>query len=147
MGRTCVSLSIIFGVVPDATRAWKPEMAPHMMQMKTKGKMPPQGKVGPPFSKAVMTGGARSTGLTTNRAMGIVQAMVNVPHILPGTSCAHFAGRVSTCGSPNENWVTDSDEAGEAARVPGKSLAGWYASRGSATLNFSARGMAAEAPG
>ena len=29
------SLSIIFGVVPDDTRAWNPEIAPHMMQMKT----------------------------------------------------------------------------------------------------------------
>ena len=50
MVRTSLSLLTIFGVVPDETRAWNPEMEPHMMQMKTNGKMLP-GKVGPPSEK------------------------------------------------------------------------------------------------
>ena len=35
------------GVVPDETSAWNPEIAPHMMQMKTNGKIG-AGEVGPP---------------------------------------------------------------------------------------------------
>ncbi len=65
MGRTCVSLSIIFGVVPDDTRAWKPEIAPHMMQMKTNGNRPPQGNVGPPLMNTGSIVGACITGLAT----------------------------------------------------------------------------------
>ena len=58
-------MSIILGVVPDETRAWKPEIAPHMMQMKTNGKMPPW-KVGPPFWKTGLSIGDGSTGLAMN---------------------------------------------------------------------------------
>jgi hypothetical protein len=66
-------LSIIFGVVPDETRAWKPETEPHMMQMKTKGKMLPW-NVGPPSAKTRLTVGHGSAGLAamvpiTSRAM------------------------------------------------------------------------------
>ena len=42
-----LSLSTILGVVPDETSEWNPEIAPHMMQMKTKGKIGPS-KYGPP---------------------------------------------------------------------------------------------------
>ena len=41
------SLSIIFGVVPDAISAWNPEIAPHAIVMNTKGKTGP-GMIGPP---------------------------------------------------------------------------------------------------
>jgi hypothetical protein len=36
-----VSLSIIFDVVPVETSAWKPEIAPHAIVMKTNGKSAP----------------------------------------------------------------------------------------------------------
>jgi len=36
--RACDSREIIFGVVPEETSEWKPEIAPHMIVMKTKGK-------------------------------------------------------------------------------------------------------------
>ena len=42
-----LSLLIIFGVVPDPIRAWKPEIAPHAIVMKTNGKSGP-GMIGPP---------------------------------------------------------------------------------------------------
>ena len=41
-----VSLSIIFGVVPERDSAWKPEIAPHAIVMKTNGKSLP-GTIGP----------------------------------------------------------------------------------------------------
>ncbi len=44
-----VSLSIIFGVVPELMSAWKPEIAPQAMVMKTNGKTGP-GTIGPPPS-------------------------------------------------------------------------------------------------
>ena len=40
-------LSIIFGVVPEAISAWKPEIAPQAIVMKTNGKSGP-GTIGPP---------------------------------------------------------------------------------------------------
>src|SRR5205085_2239514 len=99
-----LSRSIIFGVVPDATSAWKPDTEPHMMQMNRNGKMSP-GNVGPPCRKVWLTVGHCNFGLarntpSTNRAMGIVQAMVNVPHELPGTSWTHPADKVTVpcCG-------------------------------------------------
>ena len=42
-----LSLSIIFGVVPEEMSAWNPEIAPHAMVMKAKGYKGP-GMIGPP---------------------------------------------------------------------------------------------------
>ena len=39
--RTCVSFSIIFGVVPEAIREWKPDRAPQAMMMNTNGNSAP----------------------------------------------------------------------------------------------------------
>jgi hypothetical protein len=39
--RTCDSLATIFGVVPEAMSAWKPERAPQAMVMKTNGNSEP----------------------------------------------------------------------------------------------------------
>ena len=41
MKRTCVSFSIIFGVVPEAISAWKPDRAPQAMMMNTNGNRDP----------------------------------------------------------------------------------------------------------
>ena len=46
MKRTCVSFSIIFGVVPEAISEWKPERAPQAMMMNTNGNSAPA-KTGP----------------------------------------------------------------------------------------------------
>ena len=62
MVRAWDSLAIILGVVPLETRAWKPEIAPHMMVMKRKGKTLP-GTVGPPERNIPCTAGASSFGL------------------------------------------------------------------------------------
>ena len=45
--RMWLSLSTILGVVPEATSAWKPEIAPQAMVMKQNGKSGP-GMIGPP---------------------------------------------------------------------------------------------------
>ncbi len=47
MNRAWLSISIILGVVPELMRAWKPEMAPQAMVMKTNGHTGP-GMMGPP---------------------------------------------------------------------------------------------------
>ena len=57
------SLSIIFGVVPDAISAWNPEIAPQAMVMKTKGKSGP-GMIGPPPPTNCENAGILSSGLT-----------------------------------------------------------------------------------
>ena len=41
MKRTCGSFSIIFGVVPEAISAWKPDSAPQAMMMNTNGNREP----------------------------------------------------------------------------------------------------------
>ena len=58
-----VSLSIIFGVVPDAISAWKPEIAPQAIVMKTNGKSGP-GMIGPPPAMYCVTAGICSAGFT-----------------------------------------------------------------------------------
>ena len=58
------SLSIIFGVVPDATSAWKPEIAPQAMVMKTNGKSGP-GTIGPPPPTNCENAGIWRAGFTT----------------------------------------------------------------------------------
>ena len=55
--RASVSLSTIFGVVPDATREWKPEIAPQAMVMNTNGYSLP-GTMGPPPWMNVESAGA-----------------------------------------------------------------------------------------
>ena len=57
------SLSIIFGVVPDAISAWKPEIAPQAMVMKTNGNSGP-GMIGPPPPMNCENAGICSIGLT-----------------------------------------------------------------------------------
>ena len=64
MGRMWLSLSIIFGVVPEAMSAWNPEMAPQAMVMKQNGNSGP-GMIGPPPLMYSVSGGICSTGLTT----------------------------------------------------------------------------------
>ena len=76
MGRACDSFDSIFGVVPDDTSAWKPEMAPHMIVMKTNGKTLP-GTMGPPPPAKVVSAGILSSGLTTMVPM-ISAAMVPI---------------------------------------------------------------------
>ena len=49
---------------PEATREWKPEMAPHMMVMKRKGKIAP-GTTGPPPRNVPLIAGACRTGWAT----------------------------------------------------------------------------------
>src|SRR5438132_51517 len=95
MVRMWPSRLTIFGVVPDDTRAWKPETAPHMMQMNTNGKTPPQGNVGPPLRKTGLTAGQGSAGLavkTATMSRGMVAAMVNVPQDEPLTGMTQPAG-------------------------------------------------------
>ena len=58
-----LSLFSILGVVPEATSAWKPEMAPQAIVMKTKGNNGP-GMMGPPPSMYCENAGASSFGLT-----------------------------------------------------------------------------------
>ena len=41
MKRTCDSFSIIFGVVPEAISAWKPDSAPQAIVMNTNGNSAP----------------------------------------------------------------------------------------------------------
>ena len=49
-------MSIILGVVLELTRAWKPDNAPHMITMHTKGQTEP-GTTGPsPWIKGVAAG-------------------------------------------------------------------------------------------
>ncbi len=61
--RTWVSFWIIFGVVPEETRAWKPERAPQAMVMKTKGNIDPA-KTGPsPLAAKSVTEGIFRVGI------------------------------------------------------------------------------------
>jgi len=61
--RASVSLSSILGVVPEATSAWKPEIAPQAIVMKRNGKSGP-GTIGPPPAANCVTAGICSCGLT-----------------------------------------------------------------------------------
>ena len=47
---------IILGVVPEATRAWNPESAPHMITMQTNGQTEPGTTGPPPWMKGVVAG-------------------------------------------------------------------------------------------
>jgi hypothetical protein len=61
--RASDSLISIFGVVPEATRAWNPEIAPHAILMKQNGKIVPPNSGPVPFAKTV-TAGSLSSGRT-----------------------------------------------------------------------------------
>ena len=62
MRRAWLSFSMSLGVVPEETRAWKPERAPHAMVMKRKGKSDPA-KAGPvPVLANSVTAGICATG-------------------------------------------------------------------------------------
>ncbi len=63
MARQSLSLSTIFGVVPLATSAWNPLMAPQAMVMKTKGKSGPL-MIGPPPWMYCVTLGIWMAGFT-----------------------------------------------------------------------------------
>ncbi len=62
--RVSDSLSIIFGVVPEPTSEWKPEIAPQAMVMNTNGKSLP-GMMGPPPWTNWENAGAWMGGATT----------------------------------------------------------------------------------
>ena len=64
MKRACVSFSSIFGVVPEAISAWKPDTAPQAIVMNRNGKMPPD-QTGPVPSTNFVTAGMRRSGATT----------------------------------------------------------------------------------
>ncbi len=63
IGRRSRSRSIIFGVVPEPMSAWKPEIAPQAIVMKTNGNSAP-GTIGPPPPANCETAGMWSCGLT-----------------------------------------------------------------------------------
>ena len=65
----CVSLSIIFGVVPDEISEWKPEMAPHAMVMNANGNSAP-GTMGPPPETYDVSAGIWSTGFDDDDRRG-----------------------------------------------------------------------------
>ena len=64
MRRASLSRTSIFGVVPDATSAWKPLMAPQAMVMKAKGNSFPA-NTGPVPSTNAVTAGSFSGGSTS----------------------------------------------------------------------------------
>ena len=64
MKRASLSRVSILGVVPEATRAWNPLIAPQAMVMKAKGNSLPA-KTGPVPSTNCVTAGIRSGGSTT----------------------------------------------------------------------------------
>ena len=74
MKRTWVSFSIIFGVVPEATREWKPDSAPQAIVMNTNGNSAPA-KTGPsPLEANFVTASFFITGSVTR--MPIASSMI-----------------------------------------------------------------------
>ncbi len=57
-----LSLEIILGVVPEATSAWKPDSAPHMITMQTNGQTGPL--ITGPLPKNGVVAGIFSSGWT-----------------------------------------------------------------------------------
>ena len=57
----CDSWAIIFGVVPDDTSEWKPEMAPQAIVMNRNGNRGP-GMIGPPPAMNPVTAGMCRSG-------------------------------------------------------------------------------------
>ena len=65
MKRTCVSFSIIFGVVPEAIREWKPDSAPHAIVMNTNGNSAPANTGPSPLEANSVTASFCITGSVT----------------------------------------------------------------------------------
>src|SRR5664280_2543269 len=65
--RTWLSLLIIFGVVPEAIRAWKPDKAPQAIVMNTNGNSLPANTGPLPLSAKLVTAWLWSTGLAMTR--------------------------------------------------------------------------------
>ena len=65
--RTWLSLAIIFGVVPEAMRAWKPDSAPQAMVMKTNGNSLPANTGPSPSTAKLVTASACSVGAAMTR--------------------------------------------------------------------------------
>ena len=68
MKRASASRAIIFGVVPDATSAWNPEMAPQAIVMNAKGNSLPANTGPSPSVANGVSAGIRSGGRTTRIA-------------------------------------------------------------------------------
>ena len=68
MKRACCSFSIIFGVVPEAMRAWKPDTAPQAMVMNRNGNRVPD-QAGPVPSMKRVIAGICSVGATNTIPM------------------------------------------------------------------------------
>src|SRR5256885_13615765 len=91
MGRISDSRSTVFDVVPDDTSAWKPEIAPHAMVMKTNGNSGP-GITGPPPEMYCESAGASSLGfriITPITRNAIVPIFMNVLRYARGVSSIH----------------------------------------------------------
>ena len=75
------SLEIIFGVVPEAISAWKPEMAPQAIVMKTKGNTGPANTSPVPSTKRV-TAGMCSGGATMTTARASTATVPSFRYVL-----------------------------------------------------------------
>ena len=81
MKRTWVSFSIIFGVVPEAIRLWKPESAPHAIVMNTNGNSAPANTGPSPQEANFVTASFCITGSVTTMPIAsrmIVPIFMNV---------------------------------------------------------------------
>ena len=79
--RTCDSFSIIFGVVPEAISAWKPDSAPQAMVMNTNGNSAPANTGPSPLEANLVTASFCITGSVTRMPMAsrtIVPIFMNV---------------------------------------------------------------------
>ena len=70
MKRTCVSFSIIFGVVPEAISEWKPDSAPQAIVMNTNGNSAPANTGPSPLEANSVTGSFFITGSVTMMPIG-----------------------------------------------------------------------------
>ena len=75
------SRSASFGVVPDAINAWKPEMAPQAIVMKTKGNTGPANTSPVPSTKRV-TAGMCSGGATMTTATASTATVPSFMYVL-----------------------------------------------------------------
>src|SRR4029078_8071379 len=85
------SRSTIFDVVPVETSAWKPEIAPQAIVMKTNGNSGP-GTTGPPPLMKLENAGPSSFGLriiTPSTRKAIVPIFMNVLRYARGVSSIH----------------------------------------------------------
>ena len=75
------SRSASFGVVPDEINAWKPEIAPQAIVMKTKGNTGPA-KTRPVPSTKRVTAGMCSSGATTMTASASTATVPSFMYVL-----------------------------------------------------------------